>query len=433
MTHSAGANIGRGMMKGGVFVRTAVSAVAAVMIWAGTALAQQGALETAREAARPVLNDNLPEQIKPIDFVAAVVAEPGGAVTERMPPSVWGQIMYMQRHFDLAAAFFDMQSNMAPQDATSLTNLAAMLVELNAHEPDTYGNVVLKWALEAARHAIRLAPDEPGTWHSLARAAEAGASALDDADLMIEARIAAEQAVALDDSEPLYWTTLARLLRASGDETGAEEALNAAAAINANDPAYWVPAIAMGRSPEPVAEAEEEAVRIGCDTIDFRCEQICPKGLLAGPTIVTCKLEEDTQRNLCTAGERFATQYDCEGEAPVFALPFVNSGFSACNPVFCIRARMEPDGSVTYKIDAGYNIGPFKPYLETAGRFDPSGGVSNTRLGSGIRYNLISRGVVAKTAATWNVAPAAIVARDQSVDGAPAISLDVLRHAVIGN
>ena len=345
-------------------------------------------------------------------FAAFLAEAPAGVTGDTI-----GHLLYVRRHFDRAAWFFGQDALADPADPASLTNFAAMLDETAA----ATGNA--DWpqaAYLAAAEAARLAPDTAALQNNLGTAARL--TGRHD-----EAVAAATRATELAPDEPLYWTNLARALNAAGDPAGAARALAAAHALQPNAMAVLETAAAL---PDAAAPYREELGR-AC-SVDFRCQEICPRSIIGGLMSVTCEMENSSAQMACQAGEPYPVSYRCEEEIPEYGIliPGLNSGFSLAIPGFTTHVVVQGDGSVDVRVEAGVNVGPVGGYIRGDGHYSPTDGASFDNLGGGVRVNVLPASPANQLASDLGHPPVHIEA--ESVGGQPAqINVEAYNAALI--
>ena len=308
-------------------------------------------------------------------FAAALAGAPAGVSGDS-----FGHLLYTRRHFDKAAWFFGADAQADPDDPASLNNFAALVTEL--HQA---GEVPADWldtARLAARTATELAPDRAAFFNTLANAERAAGDAA-------AAVTAATRATDLAPDEPLFWTNLARAREAAGDTEGAGAALARAHALAPNGMALLTAVGGM-----PAAQGAYQS-RVGptCN-VNFRCQEICPKSIIGGIQSVTCEIENSSAQLACQEGKPYPTAYDCSEDFPDYGImiPGLNAGFSIGVPGFSAHVKVNGDGSVDVRVEAGPSIGPVTPYVRGDGHWSPSGGASFDNFGGGVRVNVLPGG-----------------------------------------
>lgn len=304
------------------------------------------------------------------------------ATLEEAPDGVNGNtiglLLYSRGQFGRAAWFYGKQALANPEDAAALNNYAGLIAELHAQNPDSFPAGLLTGARLAAEKARDLAPDTAAMHNTL------GNVALAQSDHPA-AIAAATRATELAGDEPLYWTNIARALYAAGQPDEAAEALLRAHELAPNDMALLNAVSDLGDSQEIY---REELART-CN-VDFHCQEICPKSIIGGIQSVTCEMENASAQMACQAGEPYPVAYDCSEDFPEYGIyiPGLNAGFSVSVPGFSAHVRVNGDGSVETRVEAGINRGPLSVYLRQDASYGPKKGLSFGESAAGWRINL---------------------------------------------
>lgn len=366
-----------------------------------------------------------------MDLLGAII---GTGAQDNLAPALLAQTLFAKGHYVDAAFLFLADFDL--EDRTeSLNNFAAAVAEVAAQAPDVFGADMLEWAGVAAELAIMRDPSNAAYQNTLSRVRLIRAGPGADGPMLSAALDPARRAVELDPEEPIYWSNMARILMRMGDDAGAAEALERARQAGPDTPGYWVAALAMGQNPEPPAssgaDGGADAGARACN-VNFRCEEICPKSIIGQIEFVSCKLEEDTQLGNCKAGKPFATAYNCNEQFPVFGvqLPGLNSGFSVCVPGFCVHVKTNSEGGFDVQVQADYRVGPFEAGVKSEGKYTPSNGFSFTKFAGGVRYNFVNKNAVGREATRWNLSPVSVKGEVDS-DGKTTLSGDAYGGGVI--
>ena len=350
------------------------------------------------------------------DFQAALAAAPAG-----VNGGTFGHLLYARRHFDKAAWFFGADALADPGDAASLNNLAALLLETGAA-----GVMAPSWgqaARAAAEAAAAMQPENAAFHNTLSHALRAAGE-------LAGAVAAAQRATDLAPDEPLYWANLARVLDAAGDTAGAAAALARARALQPNG----VPVLLAARDLPDIGAAYRAAIGPSC-TVNFRCQEICPRSIIGGLMSVSCEIENASAQMACQAGEPYATGYDCREEIPEYGIliPGLNAGFSVAVPGFSMHVVVDGEGNMDVRVEAGVSAGPLGGYLRGDGHFSPSGGASFDNIGGGVRVNILpgaGSSPAAQLAGDLGHPPAHIEL--ETLDGGPAkINVETYNAGVI--
>ena len=350
------------------------------------------------------------------DFQAALAAAPAGVNGD-----TFGHLLYARRHFDKAAWFFGTDALADPADATSLNNMAALLLETGAA-----GAMAPSWvqaARVAAEATVAMQPETAAFFNTLAHALRAAGD-------LSGAVAAAERATELAPDEPLFWANLARALDAAGDTGGAAAALARAHALQPNG----VPVLLASRELPDIGAAYRDAIGPSCN-VNFRCQEICPRSIIGGLMSVSCEIENSSAQMACQAGEPYATAYNCREELPEYGIliPGLNSGFSLAVPGFSVHVVVDGEGNMDVRVEAGVSAGPLGGYVRGDGHFSPSGGASFDNIGGGVRVNILpgaGSSPAAQLASDLGHPPAHIEL--ETLDGGPAkINVETYNAGVI--
>ena len=365
--------------------------------------------------AAPAMSQDLAGEIGGALDTLGATFEPGetAAFTTMLAESqvsgdIFGHLLYTRRHFDRAAWFFGTDALGDLSDPASLSNFSAMLVETYADSPSAAPADWLETAYAASVAAAALSPDEAAVQNALGNAARLSGHT-------DEAVAAARRATELAPDEPLYWSNLARALEAAGDLDGAAEALAQAHALEPNG----MPVLETVAALPDIMPAYTAAIGPSC-TVDFKCQQICPKSIIGGINSVTCEMENSSAQMACSAGEPYPTSYDCNEELPDYGIliPGLNAGFSVAVPGFSVHVLVQGDGTLDIRVEAGGTLaGPVSGYLRADGHFSPSNGASFDNVGGGVRVNVLPNSPANKAASGVGQTPLHVEA--ETLDGKP--------------
>lgn len=402
------------------FVRLSAPVLAVafgVMVLFSTSAQSQSA-EDSVSAAMVAIQKNMPEG-EPLEFAKFLV-------DEQISPLVIGQALYARRQFDKAAWFFGADAILNGESADNLRRMSAMLVELHADDSLLYPDVVLLLAQRIAQQAVSLRAGDAATLDNFAVASSLLAALPGQSPRLLEDAIAAaERATSLAPEETLYWLNLARVYHQAGNEEGEKRALEKARNAKDGREAYEYGIIEFGLPP-----AEETASEPEQCNVDFRCEAICPKSIIGQINLISCEQENDTQQELCKAGEPYATSYNCDEAVPEYGIliPILNSGGSLCVPGFCMNILVKPDGTVDVRTEAGISLGPVTKYVGVDGHYNPSRGYSFDRYTSGTRLGLISRSPAGSLTSAYGHTPLQV--ESETVDGQTTNGIEVFNKSV---
>jgi len=307
-------------------------------------------------------------------FAGALMDAPAGVTGD-----TYGQLLYARRHFDKAAWFFGYAAVSDMSDPVSLNNFAGLLLELGADAPETTPGDWSEAARAAAEAAVALAPQVAAYQNTLGNAALAAADAAAAAEALT-------RATGLAPDEPLYWANLARALDAAGRAAEAAAALAEAHALEPNGLALLT---AVADLPD-TGGAYRSDIGPTCN-VDFRCQEICPKSIIGGLMSVTCEMENSSAQMACQEGRPYPTSYNCTEDFPEYGImiPGLNAGFSIAVPGFTAHVKVNGDGSVDVRVEAGVSAGPVTGYVRGDGHYSPSHGASFDNLGGGVRLNIL--------------------------------------------
>ncbi len=372
-------------------------------------------------AARKVAYGSLLKSVGSDVAFELLNATVGETKADDIPQSTLAHMLFMRRHFAKAAFLYDTDIQLTPDHIESYSNLAALLVELNASDPVAFPQSSLDWALTSARHAASRMPQDALVQNTLARAALARHLADGADELRDEALRAAELAVKLDPAEPLLWSNLARIHKLLGNTTEAEAALDQAREAGPNDPGYWVAATEFGRTPAPSATSSETVAPTAeqC-SINFKCQTQCVSGLSTGALIVSCEIEQANQIALCMAAKPYARAYDCKAGKLLSGDTSPDPDFKFCAPNICIT--ITPDGKGGFKVQTQLkkSFGPLDASLKVEGGYSPSNGYSFVKFTPDARFNVLHKAPGTSQLKKWGVSTSFVSGRN----GAPA-KLDI--------
>jgi len=378
-----------------LYRRLKVFTVIITIIFSVSLIDHAKAGETAKDDAWKTLLGSI-EEVSTADLLKVLIGDNGAS---DVPPAMLAHLLYIKQHFDLAAFYFKIDYDLNPQNVESLSNLAGILVELNAEDSKKYPQSFLDWAVAAATKASLLSPDNPSIQNTLSfvlqTAAEHELNNRPDIaqELLNRADKASRKATKSDPNSPVYWTNLARVWHLKGNAQSANYSLNRAFQADPKSLAVLFTAASLGvKLDDKKTESYPETPTGAQCAIDFKCAEICPKSIIGQVNFVACMLENDNQKNNCTAGKPYATAYNCEEEFPVFgAVPGLSSVVSICLPGICAHIRIKNADEIDVRIEAGPNLGPFKTIIGADGHFSNKNGFSYDRLTSEIKVSLFNR------------------------------------------
>ncbi len=329
--------------------------------------------------------------VEPIDLITALVAD---TPENDPPPAMLAHLMYISQHFDIAAFYFHTDYRQNHDHIESLSNLAGLLVELNANDPDAYPTSFLNWAVEIAQKAAEAAPQNAGVQNTLSFVLQAAArnylgTRPEFADSLLE-RASAASAFATKNApdRPVFWSNLARLERLQNNPGAARRALDRAAGADPQSPVAFLTANAIG---VPLPRPQSDQTTRQCN-VDFKCAEICPKSIIGQVNFVSCKLENATQQDNCTAGKPYATAFDCEEDFPVFgAVPGLSNVASVCVPGVCFHLRVKGNGDVDIRVEGGPHLGPIKVVVGADAHYSNKNGFSVDRFSGGVKFSLYNK------------------------------------------
>jgi hypothetical protein len=168
--------------------------------------------------------------------------------------------------------------------------------------------------------------------------------------------------------------------------------------------------------------------------VNFRCQEICPKSIIGGIQSVTCEIENSSAQMACQEGKPYPTSYDCSEDFPEYGImiPGLNAGFSIGVPGFSAHVKVNGDGSVDVRVEAGPSIGPVTPYVRGDGHWSPSGGASFDNFGGGVRVNVLpGGGGAAGDLASGLGHPPAHIELEQVGDGPAQVNLETYNAGVL--
>lgn len=309
------------------------------------------------------------------NLLAAAEAEPTSEGAEGLAIA-----MLVNRHLVESAYFYALAVERDPSNAALMTSLGAIAREMSAAgQPLTAIGPAELVALQ--RTALMLEPDDPSIKHNLATALRA----LGTPEALAEARALLEAAVAADPDNGLFGARLADVLMDLGLEDLAREALNRAFALEpvsvpiAVANAKYFGGEAIGRSPEMCK-------------VDFRCDEVCPGGIIGRINFVTCEMENASALNACRAGQPFPVAFNCQAQMPKFGIliPGLDPGFSILTPWGSIDILVQGDGTIEAKIriNGPALAGPLKSLVAIEGSYDPASGEIRIQSAEGVSIGI---------------------------------------------
>lgn len=330
--------------------------------------------EATVEAAQEEVIEQVSPAVRP-DLQALTDAEPSAEGAEGL-----GLAMLAYRHLDEAAYFYAVAAERDPGDPRLMTSLGALALELlKADRPLPTLGVEEIVALQ--REALRLEPGDPAILNNLAAALrhQGGEVAL------AEAITLQRQAVAADPDDDFFGARLAQMLMEAGQEVAARDALTAAFLADPTSvPVAWTNALFFdGDGPRPAANR--------C-TVDFRCDQVCPQGIIGRVNFVTCQIANSSAVGDCEAGRPFATAFNCEAQMPRFGIliPGLDPGFSLVTPWGSLDVVVQGDGRIDFRaqVRGPSIVGPARTFFSSTGSYQPSNGEVRIRGGTGVSVSV---------------------------------------------
>ncbi len=315
-----------------------------------------------------------------LEAIAAAEPDPGGI-------EGFAIAMLMQRHLDESAWLYALALERDPNNAGLRTSLGALGLEMAA-AGRTVSAVAGAANVALQRAALRDEPDDPAIMANLA----AALLALGETAARDEAIALLRRAVEVSGGDSHYLSRLAEALMAAGLEEEARALLGRAFADDPESAAVaWTNAnIFAGGAVTPPA---------GMCKVDFRCNEVCPGGIIGRLNYVTCEMSNASAISSCEAGQPFPSGFNCDAQMPRFGIliPGLDPGFSILTPWGSIDILFQGDGRIDYKIRVGGPAiaGPLKTYLEAKGSFQPSRGELKVQGSGGVSLGLPATGSTA--------------------------------------
>ncbi len=380
--------------------------------------------------ATPALADDLTDSLTSTLSALGDSFEPGEAqgfadMLETAPAGVTGDtlghLLYSRRQFDKAAWFFGRDALTDPTDPTSLNNVAGLLTELYAEDPEHVPGDWLGTARLAAEAAGALAPNNAAYQNTIGNVALAQG----EAKAAVEALTRASTLAA---NEPLYWTNLARALEAMGQDEAAALALARAHKLAPNGLELLTAVAELPNTAAPYQGMLGQACHV-----DYHCQEICPKSIIGGLMSVTCEMENASAQMDCAAGKPFAPSYNCQEDFPEYGImiPGLNAGFSVALPGFSAHVKVNGDGSVDVRVEGGVSAGPVSGYLRGDGHYSPSHGASFDNFGGGVRVNILPLPGEAGQLASDLGHPPAHIELEQVGDGPAQVNVETYNAGIL--
>lgn len=355
-------------------------------LWRGVALALALAVaacgrsepadegEAAAEAAQEQVADRVDPARRP-DLEALAEAAPTAEDAEALAIA-----MLLYRHLEESAYFYALAVERDPGNPALMTSLGALALEMErAGRPLPALGVAEIVALQRA--ALELDPEDPAVLNNLAAALrrQGGEAALAEA-LALQRR-----AAAADPDDDFLNARLAEILMEAGEAAEAREALTRAFLADPTSLSVaWTDAESFDGSGVSPAES-------AC-SVDFRCDEVCPGGIIGRINYVTCEMENASALSACQAGEPFATAFECEAQIPRFGIliPGLDPGFSILTPWGSIDVVVQGDGRVDVRaqVRGPAVAGPARAFFSATGSYSPSNGELRVRGGTGVSIGL---------------------------------------------
>ncbi|MHB1102182.1 MAG: tetratricopeptide repeat protein [Devosia sp.] len=288
--------------------------------------------------------------------------------------------MLLNRHLDESAFLYALAAERGPSNAALMTSLGAVALEMQAAGrpvPSLDPGAVV----QLQRAALALEPDDPSIMHNLATALRR----VGGEEALAEALALLRQAAEAEPGNSLFGARLAEALMDAGLKEEAKQALNR---VFVADPASVSVSMANsnyfgGGGINPPA---------GMCSIDFRCDEVCPGGIIGRINYVTCEIENSSAVSACQAGQPFPVAFNCEAQMPRFGIliPGLDPGFSILTPWGSIDVLAQGDGRIDFKvrISGPALAGPLKTYMEGKGSYQPSSGELRIQGGGGVSLGL---------------------------------------------
>ncbi len=318
--------------------------------------------------------------------------------------ALFGQLLYMRRHFDRSAWFFGADALANPSSAAGLNNFASLLQEVYLDRPEGRSDDWPSLSVAVLRQARELDSQNPDILNNLGRALVGQWRVDPDAVDLDEAVELLQRARDLGGEELVVLGNLALALDAAGDAAGAAQILNEMHMALSSHPTFLS---ASGQVSNSTQQTYAGLPRTYCN-VNFRCSEVCPPSIIGRINLISCEIDQTTAQQNCQAGQPYPERYDCVGELPEFGvqIPGIDSGFSISTPFGSIGANTDGDGNVRWRIEVGPNFGPVNPYMRTDGRYNPKGGWSRTQFRGGVKFNLVNNNTAGRITGRWGYQPA---------------------------
>jgi tetratricopeptide (TPR) repeat protein len=292
--------------------------------------------------------------------------------------------MLLNRYLDESMYLYALAAERDPGNAALMTSLGALALEMQAA-----GRPVASLDPEAVvglqRAALALEPGDPSIKHNLAMALRR----VGDDEGNGEALSLLREALKADPGNGLFAAHLAAALMDAGLEDEAREVLNRGFVA---DPG----SVAVSMVNADHFEGAGIKPPAGMCSIDFRCDEICPGGIIGRINYVTCEIENSSAVSACEAGQPFPVAFSCEAQMPRFGIliPGLDPGFSILTPWGSIDVLQQGDGRIDYKVRIGGPAlaGPLKSYVEARGSYQPSSGETRIQGSGGVSLGLPATG-----------------------------------------
>lgn len=335
----------------------------------------------------------------------------------------FGHALLMSRHLAPGGYMFALSAERDPGRAAALSNLGVAGHELRAAgEPvAALGPDVI---VLLQRAAVALAPDDPAIAYNLATAlVEQGSE-----EALVEAVEILRALHEAHPDDPRHASRLTAALKLMGAGAEAEETLAEAFLADSTSP-YLSAVRTRHFDGAPISPGENMC------TVDFRCSDICPQGIIGQIQLVTCEMESAGAQNSCMAGEPFATSYNCDVEMPQFGImiPGLFPGFSILTPFGSLDVVVQGGGRIEYRAKVNSPaLGPVQAFIESQGTYQPSTGALQWDAGGGVQYALFTRGPLADELNTFDLGPSGVV-RYGSDQERYQTRIDAVRGIVVTN
>lgn len=394
-----------------------VGVITTFLAFAGTVRAQDIDAVAVAGAVRAEVATNVGTE------VAAALAEIADAEPSAEGAEGLGHALLMNRHLEMATYLFAAAVERDPSRAAALSNLGVTALELSAlGQP--LAALGGEGIVDLQRLAVGLAPDDNAIRLNLATAL----LRLGGDEAVAEAADILREISEADPEDSLAAVRLAEALAMLGEMEEATTALGRAFAARPMSPAvsFANAAIFDGGGITPPANS--------CN-VDFRCDEVCPGGIIGRLNYVTCEISNTTAQSDCEAGRPFAESFDCRAQMPRFGIliPGLDPGFSILTPWGSIDLIQQGDGSIDYRVRfLSPSLGPAQAFVDSKGSYQPSNGELQWTVEPGFQYSLFNNNPAGEVVNRYDVGTSAVV-RYNEARGRVELRLDTARGVVISN